>query len=334
MSYICNQLADEGSFIEHTHQMYSAPSDLFQDEFELKNGRVIQRIARPYYMDEEIVGRVCSLRDITEQRRYESQLTYLANHDDLTGLPNRNLLNDRLSQAISYASRLEVQFALFFLDLDSFKLINDGLGHDLGDSVLAKVAERIQACLRDEDTVARMGGDEFIILLPSVKHDEDAAAIALTLLDAIAQPCLIDGRELLLEASIGIALYPRDGEDAGSLLMHADAAMYGAKDNGGNDFKFYKDGVDTQVNRHLEIAWHLQNAIDQNEFQVIYQPQFDFKTEKIIGAEALLRWQHPTMGMISPAEFIPIAEKSRMILYLMLLFLALVIDHYLLILPY
>ena len=314
MSCVSNQLIDVGGFIERTHEIYTTSSELVQDEFELKNRRIIQRIARPYYMEGEIVGRVCSLRDITEQRKYESQLTYLANHDALTGLPNRNLLNDRINQAISYASRLEEQFALVFLDLDSFKLINDGLGHDFGDHVLIKIAKRIQACLRNEDTVARMGGDEFVILLPGVKHDEDVAAVARNLLDAIALPCSIDTRELLLEASLGIALFPRDGDDAGALLMHADAAMYGAKDNGGNSFKFYKDGIDAQVNRHLEIAWHLQNAIDQNEFQVIYQPQFDFKSEKIIGAEALLRWQHPTMGVISPAEFIPIAEKSRVIL--------------------
>jgi diguanylate cyclase (GGDEF)-like protein len=314
VGHVCTQVSDTSGFIERTHGMYEAPLAAFEDEFELKDGRIIQRIAQPHYMDGEVVGRVCSLRDITEQRKHESQLTYLANHDALTGLPNRNLLNDRLGQAIAYASRSKEQIALLFLDLDRFKLINDGLGHDFGDHVLIELAKRIPESLRNEDTVARMGGDEFVILLPGLKRAKDVAAVALKILNAIASPCSINGRELLLEASIGIALYPQDGDDAGTLLRHADAAMYSAKDHGGNSFKFYKDGIDVQVNRHLEIAGQLQMAIERNELMVYYQPQFDLERGRVTGAEALIRWQHPTMGMVSPVEFIPIAEESNLIL--------------------
>lgn len=308
------QLSDAHGFIERTHDMYEMPAAAFKDVIELKDGRVIERIGHPHYMDGEIVGRVCSLRDITEQRKHESQLTYLANHDALTGLPNRNLLSDRLHQAIAYASRLDDKIALLFIDLDRFKLINDSLGHDFGDYVLIELAKRISECLRDEDTVSRMGGDEFVILLPGLKREEYVVAVAHKLLETIARPCLINDRELLLEASIGVALYPRDGNDVGTLLKHADAAMYRAKDHGGNAFKFYKDELDAQVSRHFEIAGQLQNAIERNEFQMYYQPQFDLEQGKVTGAEALIRWQHPTMGMISPFEFIPIAEESNMVL--------------------
>jgi EAL domain-containing protein (putative c-di-GMP-specific phosphodiesterase class I) len=159
-----------------------------------------------------------------------------------------------------------------------------------------------------------MGGDEFVILLPGLKREEYVVAVAHKLLETIARPCLINDRELLLEASIGVALYPRDGNDVGTLLKHADAAMYRAKDHGGNAFKFYKDELDAQVSRHFEIAGQLQNAIERNEFQMYYQPQFDLEQGKVTGAEALIRWQHPTMGMISPFEFIPIAEESNMVL--------------------
>ena len=314
VGYVFKQVTNETGFVERTHAMYSVPFDLFEDEIELKDGRIIQRIGRPHYMGGEIVGRVCSLRDITAQKQHESQLTYLANHDALTGLPNRNLLNDRLSQAIAYASRSENQVALLFIDLDRFKYINDGLGHTFGDQVLIAISKRIPECLREGDTVARMGGDEFVVLLPAQKHEEDVVAVALKILDSIALPCLVDGRELLLGASIGIALYPRDGDDVDTLLKHADAAMYHAKAQGGNFFRFYKDGTDAHMSRHLEIAGQLQFAIARNELSMLYQPQFAIEQGRITGAEALIRWQHPTMGMVSPVEFIPIAEESNMIL--------------------
>jgi diguanylate cyclase (GGDEF)-like protein/PAS domain S-box-containing protein len=308
------QLSDAHDFIERTHDMYEVPAAAFKDIIELKDGRVIELIGHPQYMDGEIVGRVCSLHDITEQRQHESQLTYLANHDALTGLPNRNLLSDRLHQAIAYTSRLDEKIALLFIDLDRFKLINDSLGHDFGDHVLIELAKRLSECLRDGDTVSRMGGDEFVILLPGVECKGDVVAVAQKLLEIIARPCLISDRELVLEASIGVALCPQDGNDVGILLKHADTAMYRAKDHGGNTFKFYNDGLDEQVSRHFEIAGQLQHAIERNEFLVYYQPQFDLKQGKTTGAEALIRWQHPTMGMISPFEFIPIAEESNMIL--------------------
>jgi diguanylate cyclase (GGDEF)-like protein/PAS domain S-box-containing protein len=314
VSHLCSQVINAHGFVERTRGMYVTPSAAFKDVIELKDGRIIERTCQPHYMDEEVIGRVCSLHDITEQRIHESRLTYLANHDALTGLPNRNVLNDRLLQAVSHAARSDEQIALLFLDLDRFKLINDSLGHGFGDHVLLEVAKRITECLREVDTVARMGGDEFVILLQGLKREEDVAMVAVKILEAITAPCSINDRELQLEASIGIALYPRDGDDVDTLLRRADVAMYRAKDHGGNVFRFYEIEVDAQVNRHLEISEQLQNAIDRNEFLVYYQPQFDVKKGKVVGAEALIRWQHPTMGMISPVEFIPIAEESSMIL--------------------
>lgn len=314
MNHVCSQVCNAADFIERTNNMYYNPLAVFKDEFKLKDGRIIERIGQPYYLDGEVVGRVCSLRDITERKNHEGQLIYLANHDVLTGLPNRNLLNDRLAQAIAYAARSKEQVAVLFFDLDRFKLINDGLGHNIGDQVLIDVAKRISKCLREEDTVARMGGDEFVVLLRGLKREEDVAGLALKLLNIITMPCLVDDRELIAGVSIGIALYPRDGECVDTLLKHADAAMYRAKDRGGNTFTFYKDGIDVQVNRHLEIAGQLQMAIERNEFQMVYQPQFDLRQDRIIGAEALIRWRHPTMGMVPPFEFIPIAEESSVIL--------------------
>lgn len=308
------RVKDAASFVERTHRMYQDSLALFEDEIELKDGRIIQRIGYPHYMDGAVVGRVCSLRDITELKNHEKQLIYFANHDGLTGLPNRNLLNDRLGQAIAYAARSHELVAVLFFDLDRFKLINDGLGHCIGDQVLIEIAKRLPTCLREEDTVARMGGDEFVVLLPNPKREEDVAGLALKLLNIIAMPCLIDSRELIAEASIGIALYPRDGGDVDTLLRHADAAMYRAKDHGGHTFAFYKDGIDAQVNRHLEIAGQLQLALERNEFSIYYQPQYDLSLDRITGAEALIRWHHPSMGLVSPAEFIPIAEESNCIL--------------------
>jgi len=312
--YVSNQVEDSVELSKLVKAMNIAPEAAFKNEIVKKDGRVIELIAQPHYMDNDVVGRVFSLRDITEQKNYEKQLTHLATHDELTGLPNRNLLNDRLSQAISYAARSEQTIAVLFLDLDRFKLVNDSLGHHYGDQLLIEVARRIQGCLREEDTVARMGGDEFVILLPSLKYEDDVKLIALKILNVIAQSYMINTQEVILEASIGVAIYPRDSNNPGALLKCADIAMYCAKEQGGNCFKYYLEGSNLMIARHLQISSQLRYAIERNQLMMYFQPQYDLKTDKITGAEALIRWNHPELGLVSPAEFIPIAEESNLIL--------------------
>lgn len=311
--YLADKTDDAAEFIKDQKRIEQMPDATHRDIFGLADGRTIERITRPQYLNSDIVGRVSSYRDITEQKRYESQLTFLANHDALTGLPNRNLLNDRLEQAIAQAHRTDLPAALLFFDIDRFKLINDSLGHDNGDLFLKQLALRLPPCIREGDTVARMGGDEFVILLTNLQHEENAARVAHKLLEIISTPYHISGRELFATASVGITLYPRDGENSSALLKNADAAMYLAKERGGNTFQFFTGEINEHVARRFEIASQLRLALERHEFQVWYQPQLDVAGGRIIGAEALIRWQHPELGMVSPAEFIPIAEETGLI---------------------
>jgi diguanylate cyclase (GGDEF)-like protein len=205
-------------------------------------------------------------------------------------------------------------YAVLFFDLDRFKIVNDSLGHKYGDQLLIEVAQRIQGCLRKEDTVARMGGDEFVILLPSLKYQDGVELIALEIINVIAQSYMINAQEIVLEASIGVALYPRNSIDANALLKCANIAMYHAKEQGGNCFKHYLEDSNLEIDRHLQISTQLRYAIERKQLMMYFQPQYDLKTDQIIGAEALIRWHHPELGMVSPGEFIPIAEESNLIM--------------------
>lgn len=242
------------------------------------------------------------------------QLSYLASHDGLTGLPNRSLLQDRMSQAIGHADRSEQMLAILFIDLDRFKNINDSLGHNIGDTVLKATAGRLIDCVREVDTIARLGGDEFVVMLTSIDRREDIIAVAHKALEAIAKPFNIDGYELFFTASIGISIYPKDGEDEQTLLKNADTAMYRAKEGGKNRFELYTDVMNAAAMRRLQLESQLQQALERNEFVLHYQPQADLQTGQIIGVEVLVRWLHPTMGLIPPNEFIPITEETGLIL--------------------
>jgi diguanylate cyclase (GGDEF)-like protein/PAS domain S-box-containing protein len=241
------------------------------------------------------------------------ELSHLAQHDFLTDLPNRLLLNDRVTQAISFATRYNQQLAVMFVDLDLFKRINDSFGHAIGDKLLQSVAGRIVSCVRRSDTVSRHGGDEFIVLLSQVGHAEDAVFIARKILAALAEPYLIDQKHVQINASIGVSTFPGDGQDAETLIHKADTAMYDAKKLGRNNFQFFKAEMQARVLEWRSLEGSLRGALDRNEFTLHYQPKIDLKTGEISGVEALLRWRHPERGLIQPLQFVPIAEESGLI---------------------
>jgi len=254
-----------------------------------------------------------TLIDITARKRAEEQIAFQAYHDTLTGLPNRALFNDRLSLALSQAHRTKQPLAVMFLDLDHFKRINDTLGHTIGDRLLQRTAERARALIREGDTVARIAGDEFTLLLPGIGRAADAAAIAHKVLSAIAQPFKIEGHELYITTSVGIALYPGDGEDAEALVRGADSAMYRAKELGRNTFQLCTQEMMTTARERLALENRLRPALQRGEFLLHYQPLADLRTGSLVGVEALLRWRQADGSLMAAGEFIPVAESSGVI---------------------
>jgi len=251
--------------------------------------------------------------DITAKKQAEARIEHLAHFDQLTGLPNRVLLHDHFRFALSLAQRKHESLAVMFLDLDHFKVINDTLGHNIGDQLLMEVGRRLKAVLREEDTVSRQGGDEFILVLPGLDAN-GATKVARKLMEVVSQPFQHETHELVATPSIGIALFPNDGKDLETLAKNADAAMYQAKHAGRNDFRFYTQTMQRDSARHLRLATDLRHALARDELFVMYQPQVAMQDGRVIGAEALLRWQHPELGLISPAEFIPLAEDTGLII--------------------
>lgn len=262
-------------------------------------------------------GQTSALRglmvDITSLKESEEKLIYQATHDGLTGLPNRALLQDRIQQGIAHANRQGSMLAVMFIDLDRFKIINDSLGHDVGDTVLQTTATRLTASVREVDTVARLGGDEFVLLLTDINRVEDITAIAGKTLENLSKTFTIVQNEYMLTASIGISVYPKDGDDVQTLLKNADAAMYRAKADGKNRFAYFAEQMTVNAMRRMQIEHYLHNALEHNEFSLCYQPQADLESGRIIGVEALLRWHNPEIGAIAPDEFIPVAEETGLI---------------------
>jgi diguanylate cyclase (GGDEF)-like protein/PAS domain S-box-containing protein len=259
-------------------------------------------------------GAVIVFRDVSAARAMAEHMTHSAQHDFLTGLPNRMLLNDRVNQAIAFVGRHSKKVAVLFLDLDGFKHINDSLGHPIGDKLLQSIAKRLVGCVRCTDTVSRQGGDEFVILLSEMAQQEDAAISVLRILEAVAKAHSIDQHDLHLTASIGVSVYPDDGEDAETLIKNADTAMYQAKENGRQSYQFFKSVMNVRAVERQSIEESLRRALERKEFSVHYQPKVRLATGEITGAEALLRWNHPTRGPVSPAKFIPVAEDCGLIL--------------------
>jgi diguanylate cyclase (GGDEF)-like protein len=252
-------------------------------------------------------------RESEAKVQHARRVEYLAYHDSLTALPNRSLFNKLLSQAIRQAQRNDEGLAVAFIDLDRFKQINDTLGHEAGDTLLKEVASRLKACLRDSDTVARLGGDEFVVLLTQLQQDRYAGTVAQKVITAIAEPFMLLGQEFRVTASIGISTYPADGRDEQTLTKNADIAMYQAKEDGKNKFQFYSEKLNANSLERLTLESSLRHALEREEFQLHYQAKWDIATGQITGMEALLRWQHPDLGMVAPMQFIPVAEATGLI---------------------
>jgi len=283
-------------------------------------GVLVLRISREQLLDAhelDFIHSICqTLGDIIDRKRAEARIERLAYYDTLTGLPNRRLLEDRLKQAIAQAGRHQDRLAVIFLDLDRFKAVNDALGHTLGDLLLKEAASRIANCVRGSDTVARLGGDEFLVVMGDLTGDPLQAVVSVAgkIGKSLAQPFLIEGHNLFITTSLGIALYPDDGETPGDLIKNADTAMYHAKEQGRNNFQFFAGHMNASIVARLKLEQELREAFEAGQFELHYQPQVDIATNRVVGAEALLRWRHPVRGMISPADFIPVAEDTGIIL--------------------
>jgi diguanylate cyclase (GGDEF)-like protein/PAS domain S-box-containing protein len=271
-------------------------------------------VAPIHDLEGKVAGAVIVFRDVSAARAMSAHIAHTAQHDFLTGLPNRMLLNDRVGQAIAAAQRHEKQVAVLFLDLDGFKHINDSLGHPTGDRLLQSIAWRLVECVRGADTVSRQGGDEFVVLLSELEQPEDAAHTARRMLQVVAEAHSIDQHDLHVTTSIGVSVYPDDGLDAETLIKNADTAMYQAKENGRQSFRFFKPAMNVRAVERQSIEESLRRALERNEFALHYQPKIDLRTGAITGAEALLRWTHSTHGLVSPARFIPVAEDCGLIL--------------------
>ena len=254
------------------------------------------------------------LYDVTQIKRYQEDLEHQANYDTLTGLANRNLLNERTQQALIQARRHDQFLSLVFIDLDNFKLVNDSMGHGAGDELIVNVGACLKNCIRDGDTVARIGGDEFVLLLTSQNPGDSNLMVMQRIQQEVVKPMLIRGHELVVTCSMGIARFPEDGEDSETLLANADAAMYRAKSNGRNNFQFYTKEMNATTGERLSLENDLWHAMANNELFLVYQPQIDLRDGSVVGMEALIRWQHPKRGLISPMDFIPIAECNGLII--------------------
>jgi len=281
-----------------------------------KNGEVypeLLTITSIHEEDGELTHYASLFSDISDLKESEEQIKHLAYFDPLTGLPNRRLVNDRLSMAIAHARRSGASLAVLFIDLDRFKRINDSLGHRVGDQVLREVAACLGENIREDDTVARMAGDEFVVVLTDAARPEDAVHTARRIIDSLIEPMVIEGNELVITCSIGISFYPTDGETNESLIQNADTAMYRSKDQGRNSYHLYSPEMNSRSLEHLVMESGLRKALEDGQLDLYYQPLVEVKSERVEGAEALLRWKHPELGYIAPSDFIPLAEETGLI---------------------
>jgi diguanylate cyclase (GGDEF)-like protein len=301
--------ADEAQQYVNIRQASMVPEKAITKVVELANKRtfVVTRRSMPGG------GWVATHEDITERRQAEAKIAHMAHHDSLTDLPNRVLLRDRLDAALAHAAPGEL-LAVLYLDLDQFKSINDSLGHSIGDELLKAVAGRLRGCLRESDTIARLGGDEFAIIQTAIAHPSDTELLARRIRDSIIAPYKLDGHQILADVSIGISIAPNDGTSSDQLLKQADMALYRAKGDGRGTFRYFEPEMDALVKARRELELDLRDALANRQFELYYQPLMNLERNEFSGCEALLRWCHPRRGMISPTEFIPVAEDTGLII--------------------
>jgi len=325
---VADVYADWRAWLRHVHEddreaVRSHLDNLAQgeDAFEFRvwpPGHELRHVAMRVFVVRDGEGRDVRrtgvIQDITERKAQEARIEHLAYHDGLTGLPNRTMLMDRLAQALSQAQRLEQQVAVLFLDLDRFKPINDSLGHSVGDQLLREIARRLRGALRENDTVARVGGDEFQVVVCNVAGATGAARIAEKLMCALGEPFMVEGQELHVTASLGVSLFPRDGASGELLLKFADIALYEAKGEGRNAYRFFSPEMNAQAHGRLRLENDLRRAVERNELELHYQPQLDLAIGEVCAVEALVRWRHPERGLVLPNQFIPMAEETGLVL--------------------
>ena len=303
---------------EMTHRGFQEANESLRQLNETLEQRIHEQTAELRTRETALARRASELTEVNlelqregdERRRSEEQLAYMAQYDHLTGLANRALFKDRLEQSLARTRRSGTLMALMFLDLNRFKAVNDTLGHGAGDLLLREVAKRLGGCVRESDTVARMGGDEFSIILDDLTEAHQVALVARKIIDSLARPFTLDGHEAFVTISVGIAVYP--SSDGASLVADADSAMYSAKEHGQNTYRFHTPEMNAQARELLDMEGKLRRALDQEEFLLYYQPQVDLTTGRIVGTEALLRWRHPELGLVSPGRFIPVLESIGM----------------------
>lgn len=313
LEHLQSKIVNSKEFIEKMNELNADNEKACTEVIKFKNGKTFEWYSQPHRLDEKIIGRILDFRDISKRAKLEDELQYQATHDPLTGLYNRVMLLDQMKLAIKTAYQNNSNFIVLFIDLDRFKLVNDSLSHAIGDELLKKAADRLLSAIRSEDTLARLGGDEFVIIFMNIEKEKYIEDKMLTLLNLFQQPFDIDNRQVTVTASIGVSVFPKDGRTVDVLLRNADSAMYSAKAHKGNNYKFYSPEMSTHSLAILDQEVELRKAIVMNEFYMVYQPQIDLVNEKLVGVEALIRWKHPTKGILLPLDFIPLAEETGLI---------------------